>query len=51
MIQKDGTQSTEVAELIITTYRSSEEDLQNALKQIKMLPVVRTINTILRIED
>lgn len=51
VIQKDGTQSTEVAELIITTYRSSEEDLQNALKQIKMLPVVRTINTILRIED
>ena len=51
VIQKDGTQSTEVAELIITTYRSSEEDLQNALKQIKMLPVVKTINTILRIED
>ena len=51
VIQKDGTQSTEVAELIITTYRASEEDLQNALKQIKMLPVVRTINTILRIED
>ena len=51
VIQKDGTQSTEVAELIITTYRSSEEDLQNALNQIKMLPVVKTINTILRIED
>ena len=51
MIQKDGTQSTEVAELIITTYESSEEDLQQALKQIALLSVVQTINTIIRIED
>ena len=51
VIQKDGTQSTEVAELIITTYESSEEDLQQALKQIALLSVVQTINTIIRIED
>ncbi len=51
VIQKDGTQSAEVAELIITTYESSEEDLQQALKQIALLSVVQTINTIIRIED
>ena len=51
VIQKDVTQSTEVAELIITTYESSEEDLQQALKQIALLSVVQTINTIIRIED
>jgi len=51
VIQKDGINSTEIAELIITTYESSEEALQKALTEIENLPVVETINTILRIEE
>ena len=51
VIQKDGVNSDETAELIITTYESSEEALQTALSEITVLPVVKKINTILRIED
>lgn len=51
MIQKDDVASNNIAELIITTYESTESSIQEALIAIKDLTVVIKIHTVLRIED
>ena len=51
MIQKDNVASNNIAELIITTYESTESSIQEALIAIKDLTVVIKIHTVLRIED
>lgn len=51
VLQKDTDPATQTAEIVITTHPSIEAAVQQSLKLLADLPVVREISNLLRIED
>jgi homoserine dehydrogenase len=51
VIQKEADPSAQTAELVITTHPSREKDMQQALKELEELEVVREIGNFLRVEE
>ena len=51
VIQKEADPSAQTAELVITTHPSREKDVQQALKELEELEVVREIGNVLRVEE
>ena len=51
VIQKEADPTAQTAELVITTHPSREKDVQQALKELEELEVVREIGNFLRVEE
>ena len=51
VIQKDSNSKNKTAELVILTHFAIEENIQNALKKLKDIDSIRTINSIIRVEN
>ena len=51
VIQKEADPRALTAELVITTHPSREKDVQQALKELEKLEVVREIGNLLRVEE
>ena len=51
VIQKEADPRAQTAELVITTHPSREKDIQQALKELEELEVVREIGNVLRVEE
>ncbi|MBI4282569.1 MAG: homoserine dehydrogenase [Chloroflexi bacterium] len=51
VIQKESDARAQTAELVITTHPSKERDVQQALKELERLEVVREIGNLLRVEE
>jgi homoserine dehydrogenase len=51
VMQQEADASDQTAELVITTHPSREKDIQQALKELENLDVVREIGNILRVEE
>ncbi|MBN1366770.1 MAG: homoserine dehydrogenase [Dehalococcoidales bacterium] len=51
MLQKEANSITGTAEIVIMTHLSKEKSVQDALSQLKKLPVVKEICNFVRIED
>ena len=51
VIQKEDDPRAQTAELVITTHPSREKDVQQALKELEELEVVREIGNVLRVEE
>ena len=51
VIQKEADSGAQTAELVITTHLSREKDVQQALKELEGLEVVREIGNLLRVEE
>jgi homoserine dehydrogenase len=51
VIQKEADPRAQTAELVITTHPSREEDMQQALKELEELEVVREVGNFLRVEE
>ena len=50
VIQKESDNIAQTAELVILTHLSNESSVQNAVKEIKVLPEVMTIGNLIRVE-
>ncbi len=51
VIQKDTNPEAQTAEVVVTTHPAREEAMQESLKRIKSLEVIREINSLVRVED
>ena len=51
VIQKDTNPEAQTAEVVVTTHPAREEAMQESLKRIKSLEVIREINNLVRVED
>lgn len=51
VMQQEADARDQTAELVITTHPSQEKDIQQALKELEKLEVVREIGNILRVEE
>ena len=51
VIQKDADPTENTAELVVTTHPAKEEAVQESLKRLKRLDVVRGVNNLLRVEE
>ena len=51
VIQKDTNPESQTAEVVVTTHPAQEEAMQESLKRIESLEVVREINNLVRVED
>ena len=51
VIQKEADPSAQTAEVVITTHPSREQDVQQALKEMERLEVVKEIGNTLRVEE
>ncbi len=51
VIQKEVGRNDGTAELVITTYHSRERDVQQALRELEQLEVVKEIGNLLRVEE
>ena len=50
-IQKESNEADQTAEIVITTHEAHEKAVQNALRQVATLDVVREIGSFIRIEE
>jgi len=50
VIQKETDPSTKIAEIVIMTHRAKEQAVQQALKEMQNLPVVKEISNFVRVE-
>ena len=51
VIQKDSNPGSQTAELVVTTHPAREEAVQESLKRMRGLQVVRQVDNLVRIED
>ena len=51
VIQKEADETSQTAEIVIMTHLAQESAVQEALREIKALPVVKEIGNLIRVED
>ncbi len=51
VIQKDSNPGSQTAELVVTTHPAREEAVQESLKRMRGLQVVRQVDSLVRVED
>jgi len=51
VIQKESDISADVAEIVLMTYPAKEQAMQQAMREIEHLDVVREISNFVRVED
>ena len=51
VIQKDSDPTTHAAEIVVTTHPAREEAMQESLKHMERLEVIRKVNNMIRVED
>jgi homoserine dehydrogenase len=51
IIQKETDETTQTAEIVVMTHRAKEANMQQALKEMNELPVVKEVSNFVRVED
>ena len=51
VIQKDSNPGSQTAELVVTTHPAREQAVQETLKRMRALEVVRKVDNLVRVED
>jgi homoserine dehydrogenase len=50
-IQKEADESAQTAEIVLMTHLAQESAVQQAIREIEALPVVKEIGNLIRVED